>query len=122
MRRASKVGSREEGLSMAKLDFSKHGDEHFKATMRECLEDILKRGDYLLFDGDLYWSPFTLLRVHTSDWLSTETTVTWWPAGTNLEALAEAVGGVTFKIGNVTQVFVLFPAQSIPRGDYSNFL
>ena len=106
---------------MANVEFSKDGSEHFTATLRECLEDIQQRGEYLLYDGDLYWRPTTMLRVHTPQWLSFEGTVTWWRPGKR-DPLEGGVGAVAVGRALMSQRFVLVEATSLPAVYQHNVL
>ncbi|HEX6543433.1 MAG TPA: hypothetical protein VF040_16875 [Ktedonobacterales bacterium] len=99
---------------MAKVKFSKDGDEHFTASLRECLEDIQQRGNYLLYDGDLLWNPATILRVRTQEWLGQQGTVTWWPAGKQLDIPEREVRAVAVGRAELGERFVLVDAEAIP--------
>jgi hypothetical protein len=116
MRVSQRGAAESEDEIMPQVSRSAGGDEHWEASMHECLEELRRRDEYWLFDGDLYWRPDTMLRVHTPQWLSRPALVVWWP-----RALGGIAGNVSFS-GPREAYYALVPRDFLPQKEAANFL
>lgn len=99
------------------------GDELNHGTMSDCLQAIDARGDFVLYDGDLYWRPLTMLQVHTPQWLSRQVRIVWFPERAQENPNTEGVSGnVSFVDKHDYPLYMLVSRSSLPSDNIANLL